>query len=431
MLLLSCQLPFLDEKPNKAQLIPSETKDYRALLDNMASGELNMLPGLNSVSDDDFRYDPKSLPSLLEVEQNTYLWKADLFGINDNREWTRPYRVIFIANVVLEGLASRSLEAEVEQLRGEAYFHRAIAFYHLLQQFSLPYQSQTAQTSLGLPIRTTANVNVIEKRASLQASYDQVFSDLAQAASRLPEYPEYKQRPSRWAVEALRARIYLSMQQYSQALEHASACLAMKAPLLEYKTLDTKARFSMPVWQENPEIIFYSYLQPYSYNSSVLTKVDSLLYRSYQVNDLRRDVFFTADRVYKGSYVGHSTPFGGLAVDEVYLIQAECLARLNQNQESILALNSLLKTRFANFEPYEENADVLSLVLMERRKQLIARGLRWSDLRRLNLDPKYAKTLERTDKNGVRYVLLPNDKRYTFPIPENEVKASGIEQNPR
>ena len=73
----------------------------------------------------------------------------------------------------------------------------------------------------------------------------------------------------------------------------------------------------------------------------------------------------------------------------------------------------------------------LSKDLAERRKELIQRGLRWTDLRRLNLDPRFAVTIERVVQ-GATYQLLPNDLRYTFLIPNDEIFANGlIEQNPR
>lgn len=74
--------------------------------------------------------------------------------------------------------------------------------------------------------------------------------------------------------------------------------------------------------------------------------------------------------------------------------------------------------------------EVLRLVLNERRKELAFRGIRWSDLRRLNKDERFAVTLSRT-LNGQTYQLSPNDKRYVIPIDEQEIRLSGIEQNER
>ena len=67
--------------------------------------------------------------------------------------------------------------------------------------------------------------------------------------------------------------------------------------------------------------------------------------------------------------------------------------------------------------------------LKERRKELLFRGLRWSDLKRYNRDGAGI-SLERT-VNGTTYTLPPNDLRYAIAIPEDIIKMTGMPQNPR
>lgn len=62
------------------------------------------------------------------------------------------------------------------------------------------------------------------------------------------------------------------------------------------------------------------------------------------------------------------------------------------------------------------NNELLHKIILERRKELVFRGLRWTDLRRLNKETEFAITLRRTVK-GMEYVLPPNDPRYTQQIP--------------
>jgi hypothetical protein len=96
-------------------------------------------------------------------------------------------------------------------------------------------------------------------------------------------------------------------------------------------------------------------------------------------------------------------------------------------------LNTLLRKRwksgtFAD-RTASSDADALNLILIERRKELVFRGLRWSDLRRLNLDGANI-TLTRKI-SGINYTLSPNDSRWVFLIPAQEINQSGIPQNPR
>jgi hypothetical protein len=104
----------------------------------------------------------------------------------------------------------------------------------------------------------------------------------------------------------------------------------------------------------------------------------------------------------------------------------------------MLDLNTLIERRWKkkgdeiNFIPFTASTETeaLTKILEERRKELVTRGLRWSDLRRLNMDPRFQVTLNRSYDHEI-YQLLPNDKRYTFAIPQNEIEGSGIEQNVR
>ena len=117
----------------------------------------------------------------------------------------------------------------------------------------------------------------------------------------------------------------------------------------------------------------------------------------------------------------------------MYLIRAESAARSGHVSAALADLNYLLKNRWmGNYVPINISDPVLVLeyILKERRKELLFRGLRWQDLRRLNRDSRFAKTLSRV-LDGNTYVLYPNDSRYVFPLDEEELRMTGIQQNIR
>jgi starch-binding outer membrane protein, SusD/RagB family len=75
-------------------------------------------------------------------------------------------------------------------------------------------------------------------------------------------------------------------------------------------------------------------------------------------------------------------------------------------------------------------AAALDTILVERRKELAFRGIRWSDLRRLNKEGRNI-TLTR-NLNGMSYTLTPNSNLYTLPIPPDVLSFNpGMQQNPR
>jgi hypothetical protein len=74
-------------------------------------------------------------------------------------------------------------------------------------------------------------------------------------------------------------------------------------------------------------------------------------------------------------------------------------------------------------------ADALTKILTERRKELVFRGLRWADIKRLNLE---GANISLTRKlNGQTYTLSPNHPRFALPIPDDVIQISGMPQNPR
>jgi hypothetical protein len=115
------------------------------------------------------------------------------------------------------------------------------------------------------------------------------------------------------------------------------------------------------------------------------------------------------------------------------LIRAECEARRGNLDRALSDLNGLLSSRWTKERPYPDfittdRENAITKILLERKKELCFRGIRWSDLRRLNQDPARQNTLKRT-LNGQNYSLPPADPRYVFPIYQKEINGSGIEQN--
>ena len=440
---ISCQKEFLEKKSDKALLIPSTLDDFQALLDY--EQVMSRAPSLNEISTDDFYTSDNGWLALNSTTQrSSYLWADDLYGGSTVSDWNIPYQQIFYSNVVLDGLKELKPEAnqqmEWNRIKGSALFHRALAFYNLAQLFAGAFDQATAAKTPGIPIRLTADVNETSARGSLQNTYDQIIADLLASEKLLPVQTAYKSRPGKPAVQALLSRVYQTMELYDNAEAYASLCLQSSSKLIDFNTLNASTAKPMPpaLPNGNDEVIFYNSLLAYSYLSSTLTIVDSALYRSYVPDDLRRTVFFI-DRGkevinFKGTYSGRAALFSGLATDEVYLIRAECYARKGNIPLAMKDLNTLIEKRWkkGKFTPLVAGnpEEALKMVLIERRKELISRGLRWTDLKRLNKDPLRAVTLKRVI-NGATFELVPNHKRYVFSIPQNEITGSGIEQNPR
>lgn len=314
-------------------------------------------------------------------------------------------------------------------------FFRGYTFCKLLSMFAKGYNETTKNTDLGIPLRLSSDFNDVSVRSNVGSSYDQVVSDLKIAARLLSaERPQFTERPSKRAAFGALAEVYLVMHQYQQAKLYADSCLLIAGDLMDYNQFDVTSSTPFPV--DNDEVIINVLANRRGFSTGSYS-VDTTLYKSYDDMDLRRDLFFRKvnDTTYafKGSYFQPSYLFTGIATDEIYLIRAECNARAGNLQDAVEDLNTLLAKRYVtgSFTPYEVvgASELLSLILNERRKELVFRDLRWSDIKRLNLDGEVIDITRVI--NGSPKVLKANDNRFALAIPNREINISGMKQNPR
>lgn len=440
----SCK-KYLDRKPAKEQVIPSTLNDMQTLLDNeFAVMNVNNAASFSEFAADNYYVTTKDWQSWLRLPYMTgnYIWDGNADPYSDY--WNLPYQnPIYYSNIVLDQLplvtTNSGEEAKYNALKGSALFYRAFSFQQLAQLFCKPYSTENAN-DLGIVLKVTSNVSEHITRATVQQTYDRIIADMKEAADLLPLTTLFRTRPSKVAAYAALARTYLSMRDYINAGSYANLALQQYNTLMDYNTLAPIGTVAMTIF--NPEVIFHDNSPDAILLTNDYHKIDSMLYQSYDANDLRKTIFFQANTgpaigtfYFKGSYNGisKSRVFDGLTTDELYLIRAECYARTNNKDAALADLNSLMVKRwraglFTTITAIDA-ADALNKILTERRKELVFRGLRWSDIRRFNVEGANI-TLKRIIA-GTTYTLPPNDLRSVMLIPLNEIKYSGVEQNPR
>jgi hypothetical protein len=433
----SCEKRFLDEKPDKKLVVPQTVSDAQALLDNDIL--YNYTPYLGEIASGDFSVEYVRWTALPVIDRNAYIWARDIYEANQTNEWSFMYRKIYYANTALETIGkivpSGGDLVAYNNVKGNGLFYRAWSLYSLAQMFCRTYDPTSSDVDLGLPIRLETDLNVKTVRATVSQTYQAILSDLKTAVPLLPGVPLVKTRASKSSAFGLLAKTCLVMGDYAGAKRYADSCLFINGELLDFNTLNASSSFPVPLY--NKEVIFHQQMQNSSIFLSSRLVVDNDLHASYEAEDLRKVIYYfqnAGKNTYKGSYNGSSACFGGIAADEVYLIRAEANVRLGDVQDALKDLNKLLFNRYkkgAFQDLVVVDAEVLlKRVLLERRKELVYRGIRWSDLRRLNLDPRFAVTLTR-NLNGEVYILAPNSPRYVFPIPADVISLSGIGQNER
>lgn len=392
--LVSCKKSsFLDANNDQKQIIPKTISDFQEIL-NSNEGRV---PALTIDGADEYYWlkDQLNIAFYGIYTFNVYTWNDDIWYNYINENWNFPYNEVFKTNIALDGLnkikPTANQQIEWNEAKGTALFYRSFYFYQLLQLFAPVYDAANASTQLGIPLRLGSDIQEQLRRGTVQECYERVIDDLKVAKGLLPNTPKFKWRPSAHAASAMLARIYLVMGDFNNALKYTNESLSYNNALLDYN-FETIER-------NNKEVIFSvtcnaSFPPNYEYAS---TAVDDGVIDNYMVGDLRKTIFFgdnnSSGKYFKGTYasVNGSTDalFAGLATDEIYLIRAECYARAGNTALALADLNALMTKRWKNdgsWIPYTATSadEALQKILLERRKELVFRGLRWTDLRRLN-----------------------------------------------
>jgi len=432
---------YLSVKPDKSLAVLRELQDLQAIL-NYESHMIEYYPSRGAYGADYYYLTDATWESLDAYGRSVYLWDQAAAGLDlYYYDWSSSYKRIFDCNVILDNVEEVDLgsmtEKDRKQVKGSALFFRGWTFYHLAQIFVPHYDAAIGAKMLGIPLRLTSDINDPTVRSTVDDTYRHIIQDLKNAANLLPVQTLYPTQPSKPAAYGALAKVYLVMGDYESALKYADSCLTLRPNVVDYNMLNTETEIPFEVFNE--EVLLHTTIG----NSSTIffpsyAIVDSNLYKSYAEDDLRKYLFFLQNDngtySFKGNYASNQyLMFNGIATDEIYLIRAEAHVRTGNLPEALIDINHLLSNRWkeGTFEPISINdaGKLLKRILEERKKELAFRGgIRWSDLRRLNSDPKFETVLIRRI-NGKDYMLQPRDSRYTFHIPLDIIELSGIEQN--
>lgn len=423
----------LDEKSDQKLAVPSTLGDFQALMDNFTvlnSSE----PIALELSADDYSTADADLAGSSEPQRRMYSWQKDYLFAPANNDWSTTYKAVYHCGSVISGLESSGLnrDAAFNNVMGQALVFRS-KFY--LQAMAVWGKSYLLSFGIdpGVPLRSSLNFNEPSVRATLKEGYDMAIEGLKKAAPLLPVRSIHPYRPSRAAAYGLLARAMLYTGRYRDAGLYADSCIRLSDQLIDFNRLNSADRYPLALF--NSEVVFDTYAAPGGPVVSTRARIDPRIIEAYQPNDLRKALFFTqtgGNYFFKGTY-HQPLLFFGIATDEMYLTLAECLVRTGQVQQGLAVLDKLLLSRFktGTYIPVAvpDAQTALKVVLEERRKELVMRGLRWMDLKRLNAEG--ANIVISRNFNGQTVSLLPNDPRYALAIPEDVIQLSGIPQNER
>ena len=422
--LTSCD-DFLDITPT-GKVIAKTGEEYRALLTNeykyFAKDRY-----MTTLRTDELLMDKKKSSSTdLDAYLDLWRWKDENPSPTTSYfSWRNYYHTIYIANYVIENRneISNASRDEVNQLVGESYMLRAYCHFLLVNLYAEPYTHCQPAATRGVPMQLEADVNAMPLSSSVEAIYQQVLTDIAEAEKLLnvETWEEGKNyRFNKISAQALLARTYLYMGEWQKALTAAKAVVEAHGELEDMNTSKI-----LPNSYKSVESIVA--LERFSSNLfTAINMLDPNFMNLYRTGDQRRAKFYK--RVTSSSYElqkgGDDEFSSSFRSAEAYLTAAECAARLGKTADAIDFLKPLLQKRL--------NADALSTandlmanmtqdeliaeILDERARELAFEGHRWYDLRRTT---QPALTHVYDDET---FTLTP--EKYTMRFPTEAVEAN-------
>lgn len=365
--------------------------------------------------------------------------------------WKRGYAIITNANTILSytGDLKTAYPNDVDEIRhieAEAYFLRALAHFDLVRCYAQPYGYTKDASHLGVPIADhLLGTNELIARSSVKKVYEQIVKDLNTAHDILGDAaPSDANYISGMACNALLARIYLYMGNYTLAEEYADKVIPQLTltPKDNYAAMFTGEKIGEEAIFRLTGYYAGHFLKTfYNYESAVFVPTSDFE-SLFDPSDVRMELIKAPDQslaCMKYYDLSSSVPdeqFYHITVlrgSEMYLIRAE--ARCNKATPDLDgAANDLRKIRAralglpeSSVEIlYNDNADeLMEEIKLERRKELFAEGHRFFDLARWGDD-----IVRPEDTNSSIKRLEYPDYRYALPITRVEMDAnSAMVQN--
>jgi len=338
--------------------------------------------------------------------------------------WNAIYNTINTANSVIVKVPGMSdmTDEEKNSALGELYFIRALCHFNLVNLYG------------AIPIKLTPTVGTTSLNAarnSVDEVYSQIITDLTFAKQNLVASSSNKVRASKFAAEALLARVYLYQKDYDLAYENANDVILNGGYSLLENYADVFADdgsaetiFELDFASDDRNRIA-EYNFPKTLNGRYEVAPSASFIASFESSDTRKEVTIGVDgsNYYAKKYDDLSTGADNviiLRLAEMYLIRAEAQTHMENPvikniQDDINAIRN--RAGLENTSASTLSA-LITVIEEERRLEFAFEGHRWFDLVRTGRATQVVDGLD--DINMTLY-----------PIPLSEMQTNNLmTQNP-
>jgi hypothetical protein len=391
-----------------------------------------------------------------------YNWYKYLESRNINSDlleyvWAYYYDIIDNANIIIEKIDNAAdagtKEDQAKNIKGQAYTYRAYSLWYLVQLFAQRYEPGGANAHAGVPVVVNTSGEALP-RATVAEVYRQINEDLDEAISLLGQSTTVRPNKSHInlnVARAVKARVALTVGDWSAAAAEANKARQGYPLTTSYDSGWNDASDPEWIWgallideQQTSYASFFSQIDPFFGGYATLgiqKSVSTEVFDYLQDTDVRKKLF-QADVYYPDYFqsrflglprVGYKFSGYGewtndylyLKAGELYLIEAEALARQGKNAEAQEVIYELTVNRNPEAEkPAVTGDELISRILLERRAELWGDGFRLLDIKRLNTG------LDRRNQghNELIWEKASNfpagDKNLVFLIPQQEIDSN-------
>ncbi len=394
---------------------------------------------------------------------------SDDYTIRDT--WSGYYSALVNVNNLIENIdkietESANEDALLDQYLGEAYLLRAYYYHELVKRFAKDYEPGSASSDLGVPLVLTFDVALLPERATVEAVYQQIISDINEAKTLLSDVAGEQDagRLTIDAVIALEARVKLCMHDYPGAASAANSLINSST----YQLISDESEFrNMWVNDMSTEVIFQFPLSAPNelgnvndiylrYNADLDNYSPDFIPQEwvidlYDDSDIRKNVYLEKKLVYiqgteyediycVNKYPGNPELWTGANTNyqqkpkvfrlaEMFLISAEAQAQEGGSDAAALAvLNELRLARGVESYGNLSGSALMEAIKAERNRELLFEGTRLDDLKRWNMG------FERKTPQNMDLIITGADfnqkevsadhPKFVWGIPQNDITTN-------
>jgi starch-binding outer membrane protein, SusD/RagB family len=377
--------------------------------------------------------------------------------------WYRYYDMIKQANKLIKLVPGTkdATAVQKESVRGQALAMRGYLYFNLINNYQQTYKGN--ENKPGVPVYTSDTTGG-KPRGTVQEVYNRIIADLTEAETLLAGKTRInKSQIDLSVVQGIRARVALIMEDWATAATYANKARQGYTLMTSAQYTATSAFSSVanPEWmwgsiipadQATIYASFFSHMDIRTGGYAALgqqKKITKALYDQIPVGDVRKTIFTvppgtTSDPGYNQKK--HQVPTSGswaadylyMRIAEMYLIEAEAMARQGQDAPARTLLTTLVATRYPAYNIAAlSGAALINEILLQRRIELWGEGFSLMDIKRTKQGlsrPSGAGNHGSPNFNPSVYTTNPEDARMIMRIPQRELDnnaaMSPADQNP-